>query len=935
MSDEVEPAVRVGMSLGHYAVVRALGAGGMGEVFEARDTRLNRAVALKVVRRDVASDPSRRQRLEREARAAAMLNHPHIVTLYSLEEHDGVLFLTMELIDGTTVLEAIPAGGVPLERFLRMAIQLTDALAAAHAARIVHRDLKPANIMATRDGALKILDFGLSKTEVDRTVASIKTETLTRDGSLMGTAPYMSPEVIEGGESDARSDIFSLGIVLFEMATGRRPFEGSTSLAVVTAILRDTPPLASDVNPGVPTELARLIDRCLAKSPSARRQSAADLRTDLQDLEKRLAAGALTVARPAGRPPEAGSDKATARPIRWVAGAGVAAVAVAAIGAAVGAAVGPYATTTPSPADHRQVRFSVDLPEGRILTAGFTSRVAISPDGNDVAYTPLGGPVLLRRLNGLEPHPLEGSKTPGFPGAPLFSPDGRFLSFVEGDPIFSSRRQLQKAALSGGAATTLFDYDMFHGGDWAEDGWIYWTASYPGGIVRIRDSGGAVEAVTELDSTREERSHRFAHLLPDGQAIIYTVASGEIASYDDARIELFDLRTKQRKTLLTGGTSAVYSPSGHIVYARAGKLLAAPFDLTRREVTGGSFEVLDGVLMSTNTGVANFALSRRGDLAYIPGAVEGGRRTLVWVDRTGKEEPLPLPPASYLYPRLSPDGRFLAVEIEGPNHDFYVYDFTRAVLSKMTTDGQSHDPVWSPDGKRLAYRSWLAGGMTMWLMPEDRSAPASRLNPSGTRESPVSFSPDGRFLTFDSKHPDSRDDAWVLPVDGSGPAVPVAQSRFAEGSAKFSPDGGWIAYSSDESGRPEIFVQAFPGPGPKLQISNADGIDPVWRRGGGELYYRSSGGMMAVSYSTASGFRASAPRRLWQDTYSAGNGASCGMPGVSSSNYDVTPDGGRFLMVKEQSASLFGTKVVVVLNWTQGLSEAAPARATAGRATND
>jgi len=925
MSDEVQRPVRVAAMLGHYAIVRVLGAGGMGEVYEAQDTRLNRPVALKVIRQEVASDPVRRQRLEREARAAALLNHPNIVTLHSLEEHHGVLFLTMEFIEGSTLRDAIPRAGFPIDRFLRMAIQATDALAAAHAVGVIHRDLKPANIMITREGVLKVLDFGLSKSEVDRTVAPVKTDTLSTDGSLLGTAPYMAPEVIEGGEADVRSDIFSLGIVLFEMVAGRRPFAGDSPLAVITAILRDRPPLASEVKSEVPPELARLIDRCLMKTPSARRQSAADLRADLEDLERRHGSGELVQRTPRddGRP-------GTSR--RWF-GRTAGVTAASLVFVVTGAAIRQYTLSSPPPPDRRLVQFSMDLPQGQVFFNGFNSNIAISPDGAYVAFTPSAGTVSIRHISNLDVRPLEGSNVPGTDGAPLFSPNGRFLSFIQGNAILSSRRHFQKAALSGGAATTLADYDMFHGGDWAEDGWIYWTAQYPGGIVRIRDSGGAIEAVTTLDEKNAERSHRFAHLLPNAEAIIYTVASGDIDSYDDARIELFDLRTKQKKTLLTGGTSAVYSPSGHIVYARGGKLFAAPFDLTRREVTGGSFEVLNGLLMSTNTGAANFALSRRGDLAYIAGGVEGGRRTLVWVDRDGKEEPLPLPPASYLYPRLSPDGRSLAVEIEGPNHDFYVYDFARGVMTKMTTDGESHDPVWSPDGKRLAFRSWLAGGMTMWMMPADRSAKATRLHASGTRESPVSFSPDGRFLTFDVKSSDTNDDAWALPLEGSGPALPIAQSRFGEGSAKISPDGRWIAYSSDESGRAQVYVQAFPGPGPKVQISNNGGTDPIWRRTGGELYYHSRTDMMAVSYtSSSSQFRASAPKLLWKWQYSAGNGASCGMPGVSSSNYDVSPDGQRFLVVKEQTGPVDGTKAVVVLNWSDHVKSLGSA--TAARASN-
>jgi Tol biopolymer transport system component len=305
----------------------------------------------------------------------------------------------------------------------------------------------------------------------------------------------------------------------------------------------------------------------------------------------------------------------------------------------------------------------------------------------------------------------------------------------------------------------------------------------------------------------------------------------------------------------------------------------------------------------------------------VPGSAAGGRRSLVWVDRSGKAQPLPLQPASYLYPRLSVDGHRLALEIEGPNHDFYVYDFDRAVLTKMSTDGESHDPVWAPDGKRIVFRSWLAGGMTMWMMPVDRSVKPVRLDPSGTRQSPVSISPDGKFLTFDQKDPQTRDDAWVLPLDGAAQPQPVARSRFGEGSAKFSPDGRWVAYTSDESGKAQVYVQAFPGPGPRVQVSDAGGFDPVWRKLGGELYYRSAARMMAVSISTSPRLQLSAPRQLWAGEYSDGAGSSCGMPGVSSSNYDVTPDGQRFLMVRDEDRDVLGTRVVVVLNWANELRE--------------
>jgi eukaryotic-like serine/threonine-protein kinase len=912
-------AIAVGTVLGHYVVERALGAGGMGEVYEARDSQLNRRVALKVVRRDVASDSLRRERLKREASAAAMLNHPHIVTLHSIEDRDGVLFLTMELVDGATLTDVVPAGGLALDRFLSLAVQLADALQAAHSRGVIHRDLKPTNIMVTREGTLKVLDFGLSKVTVNPTGGLLTTESLTLDGRLVGTVPYMAPEQIEGRSVDARADLFSLGVILFEMATGARPFRGETPIATLTSILRDRAPLASDVRPDFPEDLARLIDRCLAKDPAGRTQTAADLRNQLADLSRMLESGRWIPTPATGtayvRPSPSLWQRSTARAV-LLSGAAVAVALMGVAGAWTRLSVGDGVDASTVP---RVARFTIDLPQGQTFGPSFNSNIALSRDGNYVAYAPLPGPVWIRRIDGLDTRPIETTDSPGFRGSPLFSPDSRFISFIEGNAIISTKRPLLKAALSGGAPISLAEYDMFHRGDWA-DGWIYWTAQYPGGIVRIPESGGQLEPVTTLNAARGERSHRFAQVLPGGRAVMYTVAADGMSSYDEARIDVFDRASGTSRTLIAGGTSAVYSSAGYIVYARAAKLFAVPFDVQRLDVTGPPFEVLDGVMMSSNTGAAYFTLSDRGDLAYVPGPAEGGERRLVWVDRTGKEEPVPLPPASYLYPRLSPDGRQLAVEIEGPNHDFYVYDFDRAVMTKMTTDGESHDPVWSPDGGRLAYRSWLHGGMTMWWMPVDRSAAPQRLT-TGTRQSPVSFSPDGQFLSFDEKNPNTSDDARTVAVQ-DGSVRSIADTRFDEGSAKFSPDGRWVAYSSAESGRPQVYVQAFPGPGPKIQVSSDGGIDPVWNRSGGELFFRSFNRMMAVSVTTSPTFRTSPPRLLWEGKYSRGLGSSCGMPGVGSSNYDVTADGQRFLMVRDDE-DVTATRIVVALNWVEELKRAA------------
>jgi serine/threonine protein kinase/dipeptidyl aminopeptidase/acylaminoacyl peptidase len=906
-----------GQRLGGFEIQMLLGRGGMGEVYRAHDTKLGRDVAIKVLPLAFTADAARLASFEREARVVASLNHPHIAAIHGVEESTGLRGLVLELVEGETLAERLAQQarssrpGLHLKEVLHYARQIADALEAAHEKGITHRDLKPANIKITPDGVVKLLDFGIAKVMtgdgpgIDLTQGPTVTADATRAGLIVGTAGYMSPEQARGKSVDKRTDIWAFGCVLFEMLSGKTAFEGDTLSDTIAAILERDPDWTT-LPLDTPRSLRRLVQRCLDKDPKQRLRDIGDARVELEQ-----------IIRAPNEDIDAGVAVLQTRTWRRRTQLAVAAAIVFAL-ASAGLMWFGLARDDAAVGDNRVSRFTVDLPQGQVMIPTFNSNVALSPDGTLLAYTPLPGPVSIRRLDGLEGQPLEVTKSPNFRGAPLFSPDSGSISFIEGNSIFSSSRPFLKAALSGGAPVKLAEYDMFHRGDWGADGWIYWTANYPGGIVRIRDSGGPPEPVTTLDTENGERSHRFASLLPGEDAIIYTVAFDGITSYDDARIDLWDSRTREKKTLIAGGASAVYSPSGHIVYARDGKLFAVGFDVARRQITGSPFEVLDGVMMSKNTGAAHFSLSKRGDLAYVPGSAEGGRRTLVWVDRNGKAEPLPLPQASYLYPRIAPDGRSMAVEIEGPNHDFYFYDFARTVLSKVTTDGMSHDPVWTPDGKRVAYRSWQYGGMTMWWMNADRSGRPERLEPKGTRQSPVSFSPDGTFLAFDQKHSETQDDAWILPVGVGGEPKAIASSKSGEGSAKFSPDGRWVAYASDESGRPEIYVQPFPGLGPKIQVSNAGGTDPVWRRNGGELYYRSENKMMMLTVDTrGSELRASAPRQLWEGDYSSGSGASCGMPGVSSASYDVTPDGQRFLMVRDDDASSFSNRVVLVLNFAE------------------
>jgi serine/threonine-protein kinase len=517
-----------------------------------------------------------------------------------------------------------------------------------------------------------------------------------------------------------------------------------------------------------------------------------------------------------------------------------------------------------------------------------------------------------RALEDLEVKPLVGIKQLGMG---MFSPDDKWVVVLD-----NATPQMKKVARSGGAPVLITDVDMWGRGDWGADGYIYFTERYPGSINRIPENGGKKELVTTLDTEKQEFTHKHAQILPSGQAIIFTVVSAGMESYDDAHIDVQRLDTKQRKRLIEGGFCPRYSPSGHIVYARDGSLYAVPFDVGRLEVTGPALKVVDGVLMSTNSGAAYFDISSIGSLAYAEGQAEGGERTLEWVDRQGRAKPLPLPPRSYLFPRISPDQETLAVEVEGPTHNLYTYDFAREVMTKLTTDGLSHAPVWTPDGKNLCFRSWKAGTMTMWRMPSDRSGPETRLTNVGAWQSAVAVSPDGRYLSFDQMmNKDTGTDIYVLPLDGSGQPRPLVQSKFGDAAAKFSPNGKWVAYCSNESGKAEAFVQRWPGPGPKIQISSEGGTDPLWSQKGDEIFYRNGDKMMVVPVSLAGGFKAGKPRLLWEGHYSHGMSSSCGPPGVSSGNYCISADAQRFLMVKDNDQDVYSSKLVVILNWTRTL----------------
>jgi eukaryotic-like serine/threonine-protein kinase len=892
--------------ISHYEITGELGSGGMGVVYRARDTKLDRAVAIKVLRDGVGGDHDAQARFQREAKILASLNHPHIANIYGIEELEGRRFLVLELVDGETLAERIKRKPLETGEALEYARQIADALECAHEKGIIHRDLKPSNVKVSADGCVKVLDFGLAKsfTPSSQSVApagatATVTVSVTEPHAVLGTAPYMSPEQIRGEALDARTDIWSFGCLLYELLTNERAIPGNTTTEIIAGVLMSTPDM-NRVPDRVPDIVPSLLRRCLQKDRRCRLRHIGDARLEL---EEALVPG--DSARSIKRSP--------VTHYKWKI------VALASLVLAVASlAVAAWKMSSNPETNSRTTRFAINLPAGSRIVASRNPSLALSPDGRNLfyivpapdtlrAFTPFIRP--LDRFDPITPAAITG-------GVPMFSPNSASLCFID-----EASMTLRRAALNGGAPQVITKLEgMMSQGDWGEDGFIYWTPAVRSGIARTPVEGGETVPVTQLDTSKAEQTHRHAQLLPGRQSMVFTVASTTTESFDDASIVAYSLDTKKRKTLIEGGFCARYSPSGHLVYARSGNLYAVAFDPKTLEVKGSPVAVVEGVLMSTNTGAAYYSISKNGTLAYVPGTAEGGKRQLVWVDRTGKETPLPLPERAYLYPRLSPDGKKLAIEIEGPAHDFHVYDFGRGVMTRMTLDGMSHAPVWSPDGKNIGFRSWREGGMTMWSMPADRSSSEHRLLPGKGMQSVVSWSPNGENISYVDLVPGTGADVFVLPVKGEPKPITFAQSKFAEGSPKFSADGKWLAYCSNESGRAEVYVQPFPGPGPKIQISSDGGTDPVWRRTGGELYYRNGDSLMIVDVRTGPGFTAGRPRELWRGHYSHGMSSSCGLPGVTSFNYEVTADGQKFLMVKDTHQDLASTRIHVVMGWSRELA---------------
>jgi Tol biopolymer transport system component len=891
-------SLAAGAKLGPYEIVAPLGAGGMGEVYRARDTRLERTVAIKILPAQFSSDPVRKQRFEREARAVSALNHPHICTLHDVGSQDGTEFLVMEYLEGETLAARLEKGPLPLEQVLKFGMEIADALDKAHRQGIIHRDLKPGNIMLTKSGA-KLLDFGLAKAAtpvasgMTLTAAVTRTTPVTQQGTIVGTFQYMSPEQVEGKEVDARSDIFSFGAALYEMLTGRRAFPGKSQLSVASAILEKDPEPISTLRPLTPPALERAVKRCLEKDPDDRWQTARDLLLEL----KWIAEGGSQVTL-APIAPAKGIRALGRRPLILGVGAWLLGVVIASL---------VFWGLRPSPQPRPVSRTVIALPPGQRLAGLDQPAVAISPDGTVLAYVAIQSGKQQLYLRAMDS--VEAKLIPGTEGAtePFFSPDGQWLGFFAG-------QKLKRVSLSGGAALTLGDAPFPGGASWSSHGMIAFAPSVGSALQQVPDGGGTPQPLTHLK--KGEVSQRWPEFLPDGKAVLFTAAPTN-ASWANAQVAVQSVGRGERQNLIKEATHPRYAVSGQLVYAQGGSLMAAPFDPQRLAITGAAVPVVESVLQSPSSGAAQYSFSATGSLVYISGGVQADQRSLVWVNRNGAEQPVAAPARAYVFPRLSPDGRRVGVGITEQETQVWLYDLALETLTRFTFEGNVNlNADWTPDGKRIAFQSNKEGPLNLFWQRADGSGGLERLTASEYNNFPMSWSPDGQLLAFVEVNPTTGYDIWVLRLSDHK-AQPFLRTPFNESVPRFSPDGRWLAYVSNESGRWEIYVQPYPGPGGKWQISTEGGTEPVWNPNGRELFYRSGDKMMAADIATHPSFTAGKPRVLFEGRYNPAPG--------TTPNYDVSPDGQRFLMIKpSEQAEAAPTQINVVLNWFEELKRRVP-----------
>ena len=898
-------SLTVGTRVGAFEITGSLGAGGMGEVYRARDAKLHRDVAVKVLPELFAADPQRLSRFEREAQALAALNHPNIAQIYAVVENPAAL--VMELVEGEDLSQRLARGAIPVDEALAIAGQVASALEAAHERGIVHRDLKPANIKVTPDGTVKVLDFGLAKDSLGRSFSSVDAVSPgdgsdsptfsvrgTQLGMIIGTAAYMAPEQARGKAVDRRADIWAFGVVLYEMLTGSRAFKGAEISDVLAALLK-TEPDWQVLPAGVPTPVRRLLRRCLEKDPRKRLSAIGDARLELEETD---AVAAIT----GPLPPSPRRLRAAAL------AAGLVAVTILAT-AGIMRGLGPASA---APGSGALARLSIALPDGDQVSETNLLPLAISPDGTRVAYVGLRDRVqrlFLRNLADAEPRVLAGTE-----GArsPFFSPDGQWIGFF-------AQGKIKKAAVGSAAVQVIADGAADpRGGTWGPDGTIYFAPTNVTGLWKVPASGGTATEFTPLERARGEVSQRWPEALPDGTTLLFSSWTGP--GPDERAVVALNLATRERRLLVSGGETARYLPPGYLAYSRLDALLAVPWKPSQSESGSTAPLPLPEFPRMENEGGADYAVSRTGTLAYIAGGPARYSQRVVWVSRaSGATDALPLPDRDYEGVSLSPDGHRAIVQIREGSIGLWLYDFARHTLTPfVTSGGSSQAGLWTPDGRRIVYRGTRNGLRNLYWRAADGTGEEERLtNKEGVIQTPGSISPDGQWLVFhEVGGGQSRGNTlWAMRLQGDRTPrllLPVALN------GQISPDGRWLAFQSTTSGQIEVYVRPFPGPGPSIPISVNGGIDPLWSRNGRELFYTSGDKTMAVAVTKGATLSVGPPRVLFEGRY---------RPSVNSlTAFSVAQDGGRFLRVQQVQPDRPVTRIEIVLNWFSQLQPSAAAK---------
>ena len=886
VDDPAEP-VLTGQRLGVYEILELIGIGGMGEVYRARDTRLARDVAIKVLPRLFSADPERLARFEREARLLASLNHPHIGAIYGFEETAGVHALILELVEGPTLGERLQRGRVPIAEAVRIAGQIALALESAHQRGVVHRDLKPQNIKVKPDGIVKVLDFGLGKAaipaaeDVDVSPSPTTPVDRTREGTILGTTRYMSPEQSRGHEVDKRTDIWAFGCVLYEMLSGSAAFAAETISDTVAAVLKQDPDWHA-LPAATPPAIRSLLRRCLEKDPVNRLHDIADARIEIQEAVKEPIAVSV-----AGRYP---------RKVRW---RNMIPWVVAAASVVMALLVVQQRSRGTGSAGGSVTRLDLDLPAGVELVTVYPPGVVLSPDGTRIAFVGVFRglrQLYTRRLDQFDTVPIRGTEKAN---AVFMSPDGRSLGLITAD------LSLKRVSLADGLVTTIeHDAEFSAGAAWGADDRITFVRA--GALWQVPASGGPAKQLTTLDSGKRELLHAWPSVIAQGRVLLFASITG--SNRGASHIEALSLATGKRRVVVESGTFPLYVPGGYLVFFRDGALLGAPFDPDRLEVTGPVSRVLENLAVGTTMDAPFAALSDTGSLAYAPS--DAGTARLVWVSRQGVEQPITDTTRRYQYPRLASDGRRTAVASAG---DLWIQDAERATFTRLTSEQTVGNafPVWTPDGTRVLYRT-LTG---LYWIAADGSGRPEVIAGSLSGDLPCSVAPDGDTLAFMRQDAQTSRDIYVLSLHGQFQPRPVVHTPAYEGGAQFSADGHWMVYASDESGQMQVYVRPFPGPDRRWQVSTGGGTQPLWSRTGKEIFYRAGDRMMVVAVSVGLDLTLSQPRQLFEQRYVFQN--------VSMANYDVAPDGQRFVMIKHEAGS---GRLNVVLNWTEELKRLLPPR---------